>query len=64
MQRGGNHATGETPVRILSWGKFDKLAVTGTVVPSAKKVVPGKDRLMHGHGRGMPPKEGVPRGLG
>lgn len=25
-----------------SWGKFDKLAVTGTVVPSAKKVVRGR----------------------
>lgn len=45
-------------------GKFDKLAVTGTVVPSAKKVAAGKDRLMHGHGRRMPSKGRVPRDQG
>ncbi|KYN28207.1 hypothetical protein ALC57_02267 [Trachymyrmex cornetzi] len=52
----GTHAVC-TPERRLAgngfpWllAKFDKLAVTGTVVPSAKKV-PRKDQLMHSHGK-------------
>lgn len=39
MQSRDQRDTSADSKATVSWGKFDKLAVTGTVVPSAKKVV-------------------------
>lgn len=39
MQSRDRRDTSADSKATVSWGKFDKLAVTGTVVPSAKKVV-------------------------